>query len=123
MVIFCRSNGYSDLADRLVELQYELTDRMTCFIGGKRPDHKLGPHVILPELNERYNQSNMLTVSVFFISHSLDVSDPALLARKKLQQVIIHDISIRRNHLFISYLINYSKIWLWMYSMKSNEGN
>ena len=49
-----RANGYSDLADRLVELQYELTDRLTCFIGGKRPDHKTGVHINLPELNEKY---------------------------------------------------------------------
>ncbi|CAF2886029.1 unnamed protein product [Rotaria sp. Silwood2] len=65
-----RVNGYFDLADRLVELQYELTDRLTCFISGKRPDHKTGQHIILPELNE-----------------NLDISDPALLARKKLQQL------------------------------------
>ncbi|CAF0889094.1 unnamed protein product [Adineta ricciae] len=65
-----RANGYSDLADRLVELQYELTDRLTCFIGGKRPDHKTGVHINLPELNE-----------------NLDISDQALLARKKLQQL------------------------------------
>ncbi|CAF0778060.1 unnamed protein product [Adineta steineri] len=65
-----RANGYSDLADRLVELQYELTDRLTCFIGGKRPDHKIGLHINLPELNE-----------------NLDISDQALIARKKLQQL------------------------------------
>lgn len=67
MMICCRTNGYSDLADRLVELQYELTDRMTCFIGGKRPDHKVSPHVILPELHERYNQSNIQIVSLFYL--------------------------------------------------------
>ncbi len=56
LLLIFRANGYSDLADRLVELQYELTDRMTCFIGGKRPDHKTGPHIILPELNEKYTK-------------------------------------------------------------------
>ncbi|CAF1147607.1 unnamed protein product [Rotaria sp. Silwood1] len=65
-----RINGYFDLADRLIELQYELTDRLTYFIGSKRPDHKTGQHIILPELNE-----------------NLDISDQALLARKKLQQL------------------------------------
>ncbi|CAF2109110.1 unnamed protein product [Rotaria magnacalcarata] len=65
-----RANGYPDLADRLIELQYELTDRLTCFIGGKRPDHRFGQHIVLPELNE-----------------NLDISDQALLARKKLQQL------------------------------------
>ncbi len=54
MLVGFRANGYSDLADRLVELQYELTDHLTCFIGGKRPDHKTGQHIILPELHEKY---------------------------------------------------------------------
>lgn len=62
----CRTNGYSDLADRLVELQYELTDRMTCFIGGKRPDHKVGQHVILPELHERYEKNFRDVYFAFF---------------------------------------------------------
>lgn len=44
-----RTNNYPDLADRLIELQYELTDRLLCFIGGKRSDHKTYPHIALPE--------------------------------------------------------------------------
>jgi G protein-coupled receptor kinase interacting protein 2 len=48
-----RTNGYADLADRLIELQYELTDRLICFIGGKRPDHKTNQHILLPEINEK----------------------------------------------------------------------
>ena len=48
-----RFNGYPDLADRLIELQYELTDRLVCFIGGKRSDHKTDQHIILPEFNEK----------------------------------------------------------------------
>ena len=46
-----RINGYSDLADRLVELQYEFTDRLTCFISGKRSNHH--QHIVLSELNEK----------------------------------------------------------------------
>jgi hypothetical protein len=53
MMVRFRANGYSDLADRLVELQYELTDRLTCFIGGKRVDHKTGQHILLPDLHEK----------------------------------------------------------------------
>ncbi len=48
-----RTNGYSELADRLIELQYELTDRLICFVGGKRPDHKTDQHILLPESNEK----------------------------------------------------------------------
>jgi len=49
-----RTSGYSDLADRLIELQYELTDRLVCFIGGKKSDHKTNQHILLPEFNEKY---------------------------------------------------------------------
>jgi hypothetical protein len=48
-----RINGYADLADRLIELQYELTDRLLCFIGGKPSDHKTNQHILLPEMNEK----------------------------------------------------------------------
>ena len=48
-----RIHGYSDLAERLIELQYELTDRLTCFIGGQRPDHKTNQHILLPKLDEK----------------------------------------------------------------------
>ena len=48
-----RTNNYSELADRLIELQYELTDRLLCFIGGKRSDHKTHQHIILPEIHDK----------------------------------------------------------------------
>ena len=54
--IFTRATGYGDLADRLVELQYELTDRLIMFIGGRRPDHKSGPHIVLPEIHDKYRK-------------------------------------------------------------------
>ncbi|CAF3403206.1 unnamed protein product [Rotaria socialis] len=65
-----RINGYTDLADRLIELQYELTDRLTCFIGGKRPNHKTNQHIVLPELNDNFDNSSQ-----------------TLAARQKLQQL------------------------------------
>ena len=37
----CRTEGYVDLADRLVELQYELTDRLTFYICGRKPGNWL----------------------------------------------------------------------------------
>ena len=36
-IVYCRTEGYTDLADRLVELQYELTDRLTFYICGRKP--------------------------------------------------------------------------------------
>jgi G protein-coupled receptor kinase interacting protein 2 len=52
VISFFRVNGYSDLADRLIELQYELTDRLISFIGGKRPNHKMNQHINLPDFDE-----------------------------------------------------------------------
>merc|ERR1712136_429535 len=45
----CRSEGHHDLADRIVELQYELTDRMTFYVCKSRPDHKARKHYILSQ--------------------------------------------------------------------------
>ena len=37
LLFFFRAEGFPDLADRLVELQYELTDRLTFYICGRKP--------------------------------------------------------------------------------------
>ncbi|CAF0815215.1 unnamed protein product [Adineta ricciae] len=65
-----RANGYTDLADRLIELQYELTDRLICFIGGKQPDHKTDEHILLANCDKIMNRSS-----------------PTSIARQKLQQL------------------------------------
>ena len=33
----CRAEGHHDLADRIVELQYELTDRMSYYVSKSKP--------------------------------------------------------------------------------------
>lgn len=33
----CRQAGHQELAERLVEIQYELTDRLTFYLCGRRP--------------------------------------------------------------------------------------
>jgi hypothetical protein len=52
-VFVYRTEGYGDLADRLVELQYELTDRLTFYICGRKPDHRIGQHFKIPELGDQ----------------------------------------------------------------------
>ncbi|XP_049326166.1 ARF GTPase-activating protein GIT2a isoform X5 [Astyanax mexicanus] len=47
---YARQAGHPDLADRLVEIQYELTDRLAFYLCGRRPDHKNGQHFIIPQL-------------------------------------------------------------------------
>ncbi|KAG8590503.1 hypothetical protein GDO81_006782 [Engystomops pustulosus] len=62
-----RQAGHHDLADRLVECQYELTDRLAFYLCGRKPDHKNG-HYIIPQMAD-----------------SLDLSELAKAAKKKLQ--------------------------------------
>lgn len=45
-----KSASYSDIVDRLVEYQFEVTDRITHFLCGRRPDHKAGQHYLIPEM-------------------------------------------------------------------------
>lgn len=45
----CRCAGHKELADRLVECMYEVTDRLTFYICGKKPDHHIGKHFIVPD--------------------------------------------------------------------------
>uniref|UniRef100_A0A672PGG6 ARF GTPase-activating protein GIT2-like n=1 Tax=Sinocyclocheilus grahami TaxID=75366 RepID=A0A672PGG6_SINGR len=45
---YARQAGHQDLADRLVEVQYELTDRLAFYLCGRKPDHKNGQHFIIP---------------------------------------------------------------------------
>ncbi|XP_028937738.1 ARF GTPase-activating protein GIT1 isoform X1 [Ornithorhynchus anatinus] len=64
---YARQAGHHDLADRLVECQYELTDRLAFYLCGRKPDHKNG-HYIIPQMAD-----------------SLDLSELAKAAKKKLQ--------------------------------------
>lgn len=64
---YARQAGHIDLAERLVECQYELTDRLAFYLCGRRPDHKNG-HYIIPQMAD-----------------SLDLSELAKAAKKKLQ--------------------------------------
>ncbi|KAM9547350.1 ARF GTPase-activating protein GIT2a isoform 4-T6 [Salvelinus alpinus] len=71
---YARQAGYHDLADRLVEIQYELTDRLAFYLCGRKPDHKNGQHFIVPQMADS----------------SLDLSELAKAAKKKLQSLSNH---------------------------------
>ncbi|XP_075875646.1 ARF GTPase-activating protein GIT2a isoform X2 [Nelusetta ayraudi] len=71
---YAREAGHHELADRLVEVQYELTDRLAFYLCGRRPDHKSGQHFIVPQLADS----------------SLDLSELAKAAKKKLQSLSNH---------------------------------
>ncbi|KAM9465398.1 ARF GTPase-activating protein GIT2-like isoform 11-T11 [Salvelinus alpinus] len=71
---YARQAGYHDLADRLVEIQYELTDRLAFYLCGRKPNHKNGQHFIVPQMADS----------------SLDLSELAKAAKKKLQSLSNH---------------------------------
>uniref|UniRef100_A0A8C7WKL8 GIT ArfGAP 1 n=1 Tax=Oncorhynchus mykiss TaxID=8022 RepID=A0A8C7WKL8_ONCMY len=50
---YSRQAGQVELAERLVECQYELTDRLAFYLCGRRPDHKNGHYIIPQMLNNR----------------------------------------------------------------------
>lgn len=49
-----KMNGLQHICDRLVELQFELTDELSFFLCNKRPDHKNGKHFLIPDTNEKF---------------------------------------------------------------------
>uniref|UniRef100_A0A3B4B427 Arf-GAP domain-containing protein n=1 Tax=Periophthalmus magnuspinnatus TaxID=409849 RepID=A0A3B4B427_9GOBI len=71
---YAREAGYNDVADRLVEIQFELTDRLAFYLCGRKPDHRNGQHFIIPQLADS----------------SLDLSELAKSAKKKLQSLSNH---------------------------------
>ncbi|XP_014883071.1 ARF GTPase-activating protein GIT2a isoform X5 [Poecilia latipinna] len=69
-----REVGHYDLADRLVEIQYELTDRLAFYLCGRKPDHKNGEHFVIPQMADR----------------SPDLTELAKAAKRKLQSLSNH---------------------------------
>ncbi|NXA63641.1 GIT1 protein, partial [Mohoua ochrocephala] len=75
---YARQAAQHELAERLVECQYELTDRLAFYLCGRKPDHKNG-HYIIPQMADRVRPKCM--------AQSLDLSELAKAAKKKLQAV------------------------------------
>ncbi|XP_034252632.1 ARF GTPase-activating protein GIT2 [Thrips palmi] len=46
---FARCAGHMELAERIIECLYEVTDRLSYFVYGRKPEHRKGQHLILPE--------------------------------------------------------------------------
>ncbi|XP_064080865.1 ARF GTPase-activating protein GIT2-like isoform X2 [Macrobrachium nipponense] len=67
---YASESNHSCLAEHLLESQYELTDRLAFYLCGRKPDHTMGQHWIIPEM-----------------ANSLDMSDLAKEARSKLQNL------------------------------------
>ncbi|KAM6242305.1 ARF GTPase-activating protein GIT1 isoform 6-T6 [Porphyrio hochstetteri] len=78
---YARQAAQHELAERLVECQYELTDRLAFYLCGRKPDHKNG-HYIIPQMADRVRPKCM--------AQSLDLSELAKAAKKKLQALSNH---------------------------------
>uniref|UniRef100_A0A670JNG1 GIT ArfGAP 2 n=1 Tax=Podarcis muralis TaxID=64176 RepID=A0A670JNG1_PODMU len=50
---YAKQGGHHELAERLAEIQYELTDRLAFYLCGRKPDHKSGQHFIIPQMADR----------------------------------------------------------------------
>lgn len=62
-------SGHRELSDRLLECMYEVTDRLSFYLCNRKPDHKSGEHLIIPDW-----------------ASSLERSELAFEARNKLQK-------------------------------------
>ncbi|CAK1552641.1 unnamed protein product [Leptosia nina] len=54
-----RLGGHAELAERMVELVYEATDRMIYFLTGERPDHASGRHYIVPRAHDTHEMTDV----------------------------------------------------------------
>uniref|UniRef100_A0A7N6C024 Arf-GAP domain-containing protein n=1 Tax=Anabas testudineus TaxID=64144 RepID=A0A7N6C024_ANATE len=73
---YAREAGHHDLADRLVEIQYELTDRLAFYLCGRKPGMK--------------QETPQIFMRVYFACSSADLSELAKAAKKKLQSLSNH---------------------------------
>lgn len=56
---FSRQNGDKELVNRLIEWQYEVTDRFTNYLTHRKPDHQNGIHFILPQAGYKSDANAM----------------------------------------------------------------
>uniref|UniRef100_A0A8C3SSL5 GIT Spa2 homology (SHD) domain-containing protein n=1 Tax=Chelydra serpentina TaxID=8475 RepID=A0A8C3SSL5_CHESE len=61
---YARQAAQQELADRLVECQYELTDRLAFYLCGRKPDHKNG-HYIIPQMADSNRLFEELAMDVY----------------------------------------------------------
>ncbi|XP_059225180.1 ARF GTPase-activating protein Git [Stomoxys calcitrans] len=64
-----KANNHTLIADRLLDAMYEVSDRIIMYLGGKKPDHTTGRHLVIPEM------------------HTNEISEQLKIARGRLQLV------------------------------------
>lgn len=61
LIIF-RMAGHLELAERLVECMYEVTDRLTFYLCSRKPHHRTNEHLIIPEWPDYTLERNELSI-------------------------------------------------------------
>ncbi|KFO59665.1 ARF GTPase-activating protein GIT1, partial [Corvus brachyrhynchos] len=89
---YARQAAQHELAERLVECQYELTDRLAFYLCGRKPDHKNG-HYIIPQMADRrgVGAAAGLGVSCLLPSSCLTLS-PVLQLSNRLFEELAMDV-------------------------------
>lgn len=54
----CSDAGYKDVGNRLLESQYEVTDRMSYYLCERKPDHLSGQHFLIPEMSDAIDSNS-----------------------------------------------------------------
>ncbi|XGW32350.1 hypothetical protein V3C99_017138 [Haemonchus contortus] len=57
-----RQDGFVDLANRLDELSFDLTNRLSLFLCGRKPDHQHQQHFLIPELTAKNTVETLRSV-------------------------------------------------------------
>ncbi|KAK5974543.1 GTP-ase activating protein for Arf containing protein variant [Trichostrongylus colubriformis] len=57
-----RQDGFVDLASRLDELSFDLTNRLSLFLCGRKPDHQHQQHFLIPELTAKNTVETLRSV-------------------------------------------------------------
>jgi len=68
---YAKEANFNEIAERLIECQYELSDRLTYFVCGRTPDHKNGQHFLIPEMIDSSQHSEDSRLKLQSLSHRL----------------------------------------------------
>ena len=53
---YAKSAHREDIVERLIEFQFQVTDRLSYFLYGRKPDHKQGQHYLILPMSENQNE-------------------------------------------------------------------
>lgn len=112
-------NKHAIIADRLIEALYEVTDRLTYFLTGKKADHSSGKHLLVPDQNHTEITEQLkiargklqLVPNKMFEELVMDLYDEVdrreMEASKNLAQIVYFSSA---NNALIAYSLGYQRL-------------